>query len=276
MEDVRTTLPPLPPPWGGLRRDRPFANAPEAAAVARAAGAALQAEEMVVVSLDPPSSPAHGGRHVAAESDDEGDPDRHPLGTEYALDDVEADKARQYEAMRASNAALNTKLWPHFVARCQRDQLFALLYAFDECGMNESLENMVQYVLKQYALDAEASARYQTRDAAYVRETFEYVVHRAESRVAKLALALFVLAREPRVEARVRAECPPEQAREFTLFMHALRYLAHETLQCKYNRQNIRNVLSTFVVRTGAVYVDGVMPAGLDPQQVAVAMNINK
>lgn len=220
----------------------------------------------VPVSLSPPRSPARAPRPRGPRDDERAN----PLAQAVDCDESERDKVAAYDALRRANQRLNRQLQPYFEQRCQSDMLHAFLYAYDACGMDESLAVMVDFVLAQYAQDAAAPAPYNTAAAAYVRETFTHIVERSRDRTAKLALMLFILAREPRVEARVRAECPAATVRHLDQFMRALRYLARGMLQAKCTRQNIQTVLQTFVVRCGAVYTDELMPAGLDPHTADV------
>lgn len=279
------SAPHLPPPGGELRRDRPFASRAEVAAIVRAALASPgEARDVVTedappaaaptttttppvpVSLSPPASPARPRRAHGPRDDER----TNPLAQSVDYDDVERDKVAAYEALHAANRRLNNRLQPYFEQRCQSDMLYAFLYAYDACGMDESLRVMVEFVLAQYAQDADAPAPYNTAATAYVRETFTHIVERSRDRTAKLALMLFILAREPRVEARVRAECPAATVRHLDQFMRALRYLARGMLQAKCTRQNIQTLLQTFVVRCGTVYTDELMPAGLDPHTADV------
>lgn len=270
--------PPLPPAWGGLSRDRPFASRAEADTVARQAEMAMEQwaeqggggevedeDEEVVFSLTPPESPRRRRRMRVRARDVENHDSL--MSQEVVLDEFERKKAQRYEAICEANRALNERLRSYHDWHCQRDMMYAFLYAYDEQGMDESLASMVNYVLKQYALDESAPSRYQTPEAEYVRETFRFIVEKSKSRIAKLALVLFTLAYEPRVEAHVRRECPPENDHHFSRFMDTLRYLALQTLKCKYNRQNIRNVLAAFVTRAGAAYKDQVAPAGMQEKR---------
>ena len=269
-----------------LERDRPHVSA-------MAAGqAAVQRQRFARLSLEPPPSPVRGGHHNTTEAgggeeEDDDDPEEvyrdDAMALEFALDGHEREKAERYEALQAANAALRERMRPHHVRQCESDLLYALLYAYEACGMDESLQHMVDFVLRQYAMDAPPPGdggdrrrdnglhAYRTNaDAQVVRETFQYILHGGcENTLVKRALALFILAREPRLQREVRALCPAER---FAPFLPALIELTKQTTHAKFNRQNIGSVLKDYVTRCGCVYLDQHMPAELDPQTTVAAM----
>ena len=111
------------------------------------------------------------------------------------FDDVEEECAEeQRELVRAA------KLYVQSVAErdrelCEVDWLHGLFTNYDECEMDEKVENLVEFVEHMYDLEDDPNRIVEAKKRRFIRESFHYVLQ-SNYIALKQMLALIIIARE--------------------------------------------------------------------------------
>ncbi len=180
---------------------------------------------------------------------------------EYARHNVTFDEMEEAIGSEQQELVRAARVYSEEIAeknrqRCTRDWMYCLFHNYADTNMDEQLAEILTLVRTKYSL-GEDDGQYNPINAQkrrFITQTLAYV-HESRNIVAKQALVLAILAREPELQESMRMCCPAEHIEDL---LSQLPALTSQIIDVPFNRINVAFYLTQFLRACSDAYFKGV------------------